>query len=339
MSDLRLTLLGLIERHGAINCTEISEQTGYTRQTVHRYLRSMVDAGELAVSGRARATRYFLPKFPPGLLQINLGEFDTDEIWATAEPKLLPSSASPAARGLARFCFGELLSNASTHSAGASATLHCQSLPDLIRFELADTGLGLFTRVREKLKLASDLDALVELSKSPLTTMPATHFGRGLFVVAAACQRFHIVANGLRWTQDNIRGDQLLSQIERVPGTRVGCEIDPASEAEAQQLLRERAASSSPLSATGRVALLVLNQQGTGNFVSRAEAQSLMRGMEQLREVRLDFTGVEGVGSGFAEEIFAVWAAAHPKVRIRVLNANPVVQRVIDHAASAMTES
>ena len=92
-------------------------------------------------------------------------------------------------------------------------------------------------------------------------------------------------------------------------------------------------------SATGRVALLVLNQQGAGNFVSRAEAQSLMRGMEQLREVRLDFTGVEGVGSGFAEEIFAVWAAAHPKVRIRVLNANPVVQRVIDHAASAMTES
>jgi len=281
-----------------------------------------------------------LPLIPNELRQFYLGESDGDAIWQAASGLMLLSSSTAAAGVLALFCFQELLNNAATHSAASSAALHCQSRPDVIRFELADTGLGLFTRVREKLKLDSDLDALVELSKSPLTTMPATHFGRGLFVVAAACRRFQIIANGLRWTQDNLLGDQLLSQVDRAPGTRVACEIDPASEAEAHELLRERAASSSPLTATGRVALLVLNQQGgTLGFVSRAEAQALLRGMEQLRELRLDFSGVAGVGSAFAHEVFSVWSHAHPKVQITVSNANPVVQRVIDQARSGRSES
>ena len=37
-------------------------------------------------------------------------------------------------------------------------------------------------------------------------------------------------------------------------------------------------------------------------------------------EVTLDFTGVVDVGEEFLEEIFAVWAPAHPRVHLRVVH-------------------
>ncbi|MCA9644817.1 MAG: STAS-like domain-containing protein, partial [Myxococcales bacterium] len=87
---------------------------------------------------------------------------------------------------------------------------------------------------------------------------------------------------------------------------------------------------SSPLSATGHVKLF----EHGARFVSRAEAQALLRGMETLRDVRLDFKGVDGVGLGFAQEIFSVWQRAHPEVRLQVLNANAVVRRVLSQAGA-----
>ncbi|MCB9586785.1 MAG: winged helix-turn-helix transcriptional regulator [Polyangiaceae bacterium] len=330
MSDLRPLLLDLARKHGSINCTEISEKTNYTRQAVHRHLRALVESGELAVTGRARATRYYLPKSPPGAFRVDLADPDVAGTWSAVRDLLIPEEATQAAEELTRACFVELLSNAESHAAAASAELRCRSHPNLIRFEIRDTGLGLFTRIRERLKLPSDLDALFALSKGPLTTQPAAHFGRGLFLVAAACQRFELVANGLCWVQDNRRGDQLLSEAPGSVGTTARCELDPLTEAEWRDLQRSTLPGSSPLSATGHVKLF----EHGARFVSRAEAQALLRGMETLRDVRLDFKGVDGVGLGFAQEIFSVWQRAHPEVRLQVLNANAVVRRVLSQAGA-----
>ncbi len=325
MTDLPSLLLDLARKHDSINCTEISEQTGYTRQAVHRHLRALVDAGELAVAGRARATRYFLPRSQPGAFQLDLADCDTTGTWDAAHALLIPEESTEAAVEVTQQCLFELLQNAETHAAAASAELRCRSHPNLIRFELQDSGLGLFRRIREQLGLPSDLDALFSLSKGPLTTQPAAHFGRGLFLVAAACQRFELVANGLRWVQDNLRGDQLLSEGPAGVGTTARCEIDPQRDVQWDELVRQQLPGTSPLSATGHVKLFEHGPQ----FVSRAEARALLRGLESLREVLLDFKGVQGIGLGFAQEIFADWAAAHPKVRIRVSNANRVVERVL----------
>ncbi|MCA9628516.1 MAG: winged helix-turn-helix transcriptional regulator [Myxococcales bacterium] len=330
MTDLRPLLLDLARKHGSINCTEISEETGYTRQAVHRHLRALVDAGELAVSGRARATRYYLPKSPPGAFRLDLADCDTSSTWEMVRGLLIPEESTDAAVELTRRCLTELILNAETHAAAASAELRCRTHPNLIRFELQDSGLGLFTRIRERLKLGSDLDALFTLSKGPLTTQPAAHFGRGLFLVAAACQRFELTANGLCWAQDNLRGDQLLSEAPSARGTLARCEIDPETELEWDGLLRQRLPGSSPLAATGHVKLFEHGQQ----FVSRAEARALLQGLEDVLDVYLDFKGVRGVGLGFAQEIFSNWQSDHPGVRIHVQHANPIVLRVLARAGA-----
>lgn len=60
-------------------------------------------------------------------------------------------------------------------------------------------------------------------------------------------------------------------------------------------------------------------------FVSRSEARRLLSGLDAFREVVLDFTSVVSVGQGFVDEVFRVWAAAHPDTRLSTENVAPAV--------------
>jgi hypothetical protein len=48
-------------------------------------------------------------------------------------------------------------------------------------------------------------------------------------------------------------------------------------------------------------------------LLSRSEARRVTVGLERFRYVTIDFTGVELVGQGFCDEVFRVFAAAHPE--------------------------
>jgi hypothetical protein len=64
-------------------------------------------------------------------------------------------------------------------------------------------------------------------------------------------------------------------------------------------------------------------------WVSRSEARRLLRGLDQFREVVLDFEGVAGIGQGFADEVFRVWAKAHPRTLLLPVRANAVVSMML----------
>ena len=67
-------------------------------------------------------------------------------------------------------------------------------------------------------------------------------------------------------------------------------------------------------------------------FVPRSEARRLLRNLDRFREVILDFQGVEGVGQGFADEVFRVWVAAHPEVKLTPANMAPPVSFMVGRA-------
>ena len=56
---------------------------------------------------------------------------------------------------------------------------------------------------------------------------------------------------------------------------------------------------------------------------------------ERFREVVLDFHRVSGIGQGFADEVFRVWARTHPRVRLRPVKMNPAVEMMVERARSA----
>jgi hypothetical protein len=67
-------------------------------------------------------------------------------------------------------------------------------------------------------------------------------------------------------------------------------------------------------------------------FISRSEAKRVLHGLDKFREVILDFTNVESVGQGFADEVFRVWASGHPEVRLVPVNMNEAATFMVERA-------
>ena len=67
------------------------------------------------------------------------------------------------------------------------------------------------------------------------------------------------------------------------------------------------------------------------DYVSRSEARRLVAGLDRFKEVELDFDGVKSLGQGFADEVFRVFPAAHPGIRLSAVRVSPLLQAVIRH--------
>lgn len=65
-------------------------------------------------------------------------------------------------------------------------------------------------------------------------------------------------------------------------------------------------------------------------FVSRAEAKRLLDGLDSFEEISLDFRDVSLVGQGFVDEVFRVWAKAHPAISLLPINMNEAVEFMVE---------
>lgn len=71
----------------------------------------------------------------------------------------------------------------------------------------------------------------------------------------------------------------------------------------------------------------------SGEPVARSQARRICNRLTEFKEVILDFDGVEIMGQGFADEIFRVYAAAHPQVILCPVNMEREVSRMIRHVS------
>ena len=73
-------------------------------------------------------------------------------------------------------------------------------------------------------------------------------------------------------------------------------------------------------------------------LVSRSQAKRVLARLERFKEVVLDFEGVESVTPAFADEIFRVFAAGHPRVHLMPVNDNEQVRQMIQRAVDGRRE-
>lgn len=78
-----------------------------------------------------------------------------------------------------------------------------------------------------------------------------------------------------------------------------------------------------------------LAQHEGEKLVSRSQAKRLAHRFERFKHVVLDFEGVDEIGQAFADELFRVFAAAHPDVRLIPENTSPRVADMVRRVTSA----
>ncbi len=75
--------------------------------------------------------------------------------------------------------------------------------------------------------------------------------------------------------------------------------------------------------------------QCDGELVSRSQAKRVANGFDKFSTVILDFTGVESIGQGFADELFRVFQRENPNIKIVPLQMNEEVSRLVSRILNA----
>jgi hypothetical protein len=221
-----------------------------------------------------------------------------------------------------------MLNNAIEHSAGQEIEVGFESATEGLAFVVTDDGVGVFANLRNLLHFESDLDTLRELSKGKLTTLPQGHTGEGLFFTSKAARVFQLSSGGIQWTVDNTIGDMAVGSSSVRKGTRVRVEIASQPKRTLQAVFAEYT-ENFEFNKTRIVVKLFTT--GT-HFISRSEARRVLSNLDRFRTIVLDFHGVEEIGQGFADEVFRVWSAAHPSIKLEAVNMSPPVTFMIRRA-------
>ncbi len=332
--DRKAAILKYLARRPASSGRDLAQRLEITRQALNLHLRELIRAGRVLKSGSTRGARYSLAgkRLPSAALRLALRLPDVDEAVVYDRFALslnLQAQLRPNVEAIVRYAFTEMLNNAVEHSRSQRGVVRVRLTPAAAAFEVVDRGIGIFHSIRSKFDLEDERAALLELVKGRTTTMRERHAGEGIFFTSRVADRFRLRSHriGVEWNR--ARADVFVSQERFLPGTRVEFLVERARRRRLEDVFNQFAPAQYDFRFERTEVLVKLLE---AEYVSRSEARRLLANLDKFREVALDFKDVKSIGQGFADEVFRVFAAAHPDTRVVAQNANPVVDAMIRHA-------
>jgi hypothetical protein len=204
----------------------------------------------------------------------------------------------------------------------------------MLIFIIDDFGIGAFRNVMKKRKLQSELEAIQDVLKGKVTTMPELHSGQGIFFTSRAGEEFILDSFGYRLIINNKIQDIFLQEIKGAKmkqGTKVTFKLSTESNRHLKEVFDEFSnideGSNFGFDKTEIKIKLYLR---TGIHISRSQARRVLVGLDNFRIVVLDFDKVPMIGQSFADEIFRVFHNKYPKIKISAINMNEAVKFMID---------
>jgi DNA-binding MarR family transcriptional regulator len=339
-SSKRDEIRRFIEKQGSATGPELAEHLGITRQAVSLHLRRLIASGEVFKTGSTRAARYFPRDAAREARRIKrdlvLAGLDESTVYEDVRIALNLSRLPPNVEAIVNYAFTEMLNNAIDHSMADRCAVEAGLDAAMLRFTVKDGGIGVFFSIAEKFELEDEHTAMIELVKGKTTTMPEAHSGEGIFFVSRAADRFLLRSHRLQIEWDRDRDDVFVSDPRYTKGTLVQFEIRKDSRTRLEDMFAEFAPEQYDFRFEKTRVLVKLLQR---DYVSRSEAKRLLHNLDKFSEIELDMRDVRNVGQGFADEIFRVFAAAHPGIIIRTTNASKAVAAMMKHVGGKQAKS
>lgn len=314
--------------NGAISTDEAMRLLGVSRATAQRRLRKLVADGRLLPEGAGRGARYVLPKTR---WERPLDGLEEDRLWGEVRPALADLGLSERELGTVGYTFTEMVNNAIDHSGGGMVCATATASPSGIIIEIFDDGIGVFRSVRESQGLPDDVEAVFVLEKGRFTTQPGRHSGEGIFFASKAANRYRLESGKVAWLTDNEAHDTAI-QLAPEPrsGTRVTLTFVPGKVFVLADVFQRW---TDPDTLAFDRTRTTVRLAGFGvQLLSRSEARRVTVGLERFRHVTIDFTGVDIVGQGFCDEVFRVFADAHPQIVLAPTGMNESVTFMVERA-------
>ncbi|MCX7031366.1 MAG: DUF4325 domain-containing protein [Spirochaetes bacterium] len=336
--DAPARILQALRKSGPLSGARIATLLGMSRQAAHRHLIRLLDQGAVRRSGRTRGLLYALPKrghLPAPAKEktyrrtFPIDGLREDVVYTDVAVRLdLKRALSAPAYRIFAYAFTEMLNNAVEHSGSPTCRVDVTLAERELRARIRDQGVGVFASIARYHKLDDEDRAIGELLKGKATSLPERHAGEGIFFTSKACDTFALRSHRLELVVDNRRKDVFVNVRAPLRGTEVALSVSRS----ARRKLEEVFAAFAPEDFDFRFdRSQVLVRFYAGQYVARSEARRLLARLDGFREVVLDFAGVKSLGQGFADEVFRVFAAAHPGVTLKTENVAPGIEAVIRH--------
>lgn len=239
-----------------------------------------------------------------------------------------------------QYVCAEILNNVIEHSRGKKLYIEVSVNALYTQVVIEDDGVGTFRTLLEYMssngwRNPREEDAIVELYKGKITSNAACHSGEGIFFSSKLVDEFilwsdaHIYrcGNGM---MSEVMQRHLLSYVSRLQeiGTLVWMKLENETDRSIVEVFNLYTDTEQGFV---RTSIPVKAACINGEPVARSQARRICGRLESFKEVVLDFDGVEFIGQGFADELFRVYAAAHPQVILCPINVVPDVERMIRH--------
>lgn len=320
-----------------ISTGKIALTLGVTRAYAQRLAKELITDGSVVSFGAGPSVRYFSSRI--GVNQIEFYKrllsqkgLDEDMVYKEIlEKTTLLAQVKDNVRAIFRYSFTEMLNNAIEHSNSDKIKIEVNSDERSLRFTIKDLGIGVFNNIKKKRNLSSITDAIAEVTKGKVTTMPKRHSGEGIFFTSRVVDSLSIQSSKKEVIFNNRVDDLFLRNSKVKAGSIITVTIDLNTKRSTVSVFRSFTNEAYEFDKTE--ILVKLFAIGNENeYISRSQARRVTEGLEKFSKITFDFKDVESVGQGFAHEIFAVWAKDHPKIEIISINANENVQFMISHA-------
>jgi anti-sigma regulatory factor (Ser/Thr protein kinase) len=341
-AEIRQFILEHVEWHPSDIVTRTAQTFGITRQGALRHIQTLRKQQVLEVSGTTRTRRYRLRPLAKFVRTYSLQTpLEEDRIWRNdIRPFLgdLPANVLM----IWQHGFTEIMNNAIEHSAGTEVFVSVERTAIMTKMCVTDNGQGIFKKIQRELGLYNEHDAVLELAKGKLTTDPARHSGEGIFFTSRMFDTFFILSGTVRFfytdktdeagRYHNVVFDSNTSDDSMIDGTMVFMEVANTASRTTKEVF-DRFTSGDTYGFTKTAIPVRLAKYGDEQLISRSQAKRLLARIEKFKVVFFEFPGVDTIGQAFADEVFRVFAQAHPDIQILALGATPAVKQMIRHVA------
>ena len=336
---IRQFILEHVQQHAGDIVALTAQTFGISRQAAHRHLQRLVREQVLQMHGTTRSRRYTLGTRVHWQQQYTLSaDLKEDRLWrADIRPVLgdLPGNVLT----LWQHGLTEMLNNAIEHSAGRHVVVRAAQTALDTKMTIWDDGEGIFKKLTRELGLEDERHAVLELAKGKVTTDPEHHTGEGIFFTSRMFDWFSILSGNVTFSHmrehaEDWIGDQPSTQ----EGTGVFMELANHTSRTTKDVF-DQFASQEDFAFSKTVVPVRLAQYGEEQLISRSQAKRLVAGLDRFKTVLLNFEGVDMIGQGFADEVFRVWANAHPAITLEAIHVNAPVAHMIRHAAEIRADA
>ena len=330
---MRHQALRLIAADGHRVGTRLAQAVGVSRQVANAHLQGLLREGVVEAAGTTRARVYRLKTLAEVSRRYPRGGLQEDLVWRELVSPVVARFPENV-RDIWHYAATEMINNAIDHSGAADVRVDALRNELVTEVLVADEGEGIFVKIQRALALHDPREAILELAKGKLTTAPEYHTGEGIFFTSRVLDFFEIESHHLRFSHTPRAADAIAEQTADTPGTRVRMRLANDSPRKVREVF---GAFTDPEEYTfdKTVVPLRLAQHEGEKLVSRSQAKRVAHRFECFKRVELDFTGISEIGQAFADEMFRVYASAHPHIRITPLHAAPAVAQMITRAVAA----